>query len=184
LALALVGEFIGSTQAKIKEKLDAALGGVLFIDEAHRLVPMGRKATGAGSFKEEAMGVLISAMTSPEYQDNLLIVFAGYTKEMDYMLSSDPGLKRRIGRRVEFADLSVEAAENILHLKLSKLGYKIHESCHGTKIQNIIRDLKCRPGWGNIGDISRGYANYYLLLLQQDCRKKVVNCVILRKSLT
>lgn len=148
----VVGEYIGSTQKVMKEKLNEAVGGVLFVDEAHRL----RSAhAGAGAFKEEAMGVLVGAMTAPEYQDNILIVLAGYTDEMDAMLDSDPGLKRRIGRRVEFQNIDPVDAEKILHSKLKQQGFALENACHGESVQGFFRELMCRPGWGNIGDIER-----------------------------
>ena len=149
---AVVGEYIGSTQKVMKDKINEAVGGVLFVDEAHRLNSGG---SGAGSFKEEAMGVLVGAMTAPEYQDNILIVLAGYTKEMDAMLDSDPGLKRRIGRRVEFQNIDYVTAESILHSKLKQQGFSLEEMCHGEPIRSVFKQLINRPGWGNIGDIER-----------------------------
>jgi hypothetical protein len=101
------------------------------------------------------MGVLIGAMTSPEYQDNLLMVFAGYTEDMDAMLQSDQGLKRRIGGRVEFRDISVEEAERIFHSKLKDEHMQLEEACHGETVQSIFKELKARDGWGNIGDVER-----------------------------
>jgi hypothetical protein len=101
------------------------------------------------------MGVLISAMTNPDYQNNLLIVFAGYTQEMDNMLESDPGLKRRISARVEFKDLEDAALEEYFHKFLQKAGTSISSECHGQPIQSIFTELKRRPGWGNIGDVEK-----------------------------
>lgn len=150
----IVAGFVGQTQIAVTEFLREAQGGVLFIDEAHRLASTGGRS-GANSFKEEAMGVLIGAMTSPEYQDNLLIVFAGYTEPIDSMLKTDQGLKRRIGARVEFNDITLTEAENLLHSKLKDENAQLDSSCHGEPVQNIFKELKSRPGWGNIGDVER-----------------------------
>jgi stage V sporulation protein K len=150
----MVAGFVGQTAGMVTDMLKEAQGGVLFIDEAHRLSPFGGHR-GADKFKEEAMGVLIAAMTSPDYADNLLIVLAGYTVEMDNMLEADPGLKRRIGSRVEFKDITAEEAEKILHAMLEKDKTRLDPICHGSPIQEIFTELKSRSGWGNIGDVVR-----------------------------
>jgi hypothetical protein len=73
----IVAGFVGQTQDKVKTLLKDAMGGVLFIDEAHRLNPN----SGASEFKKEAIGVLMDAMTSTEYRNKILIIFAGYAGE-------------------------------------------------------------------------------------------------------
>jgi hypothetical protein len=70
----LVAGFVGQTQEKVKSLVKDAMGGVLFVDEAHRLNP----TSGASEFKKEAIGVLMDAMTSSEYRNKILIIFAGY----------------------------------------------------------------------------------------------------------
>jgi len=150
----LVGEYVGQTQSRVKAKLDEALGGVLFIDEAHRLAP---KAMGGGGFKEEALGVLIGSMTNPIYQDKLLIVLAGYTDEIDYLLNTDQGLKRRFAKRVVFPNLSPATAEQILLEKLRQESFAFTDinlfcGSHGL-IQSFFKELMERPGFGNIGDV-------------------------------
>ena len=145
-----MGEYIGQTQVKVKEKLDEALGGVLFIDEAHRL----NSGSGAAeAFKKEALGVLIAAMTNPVYRNNMLIVLAGYELEMDNLLATDPGLKRRVPKRVIFLDIEPEVAEIILNKKLASEGFRLCEECRGGVIQQFFKKLSTMPGWGNIGDV-------------------------------
>ena len=70
----LVAGFVGQTQEKVKGLIKEAMGGVLFVDEAHRLNP----TSGASDFKKEAIGVLMDAMTSAECRNKILIIFAGY----------------------------------------------------------------------------------------------------------
>jgi SpoVK/Ycf46/Vps4 family AAA+-type ATPase len=101
---ALTGEdlqaaHVGGTGPLVEERLGRALGGVLFIDEAHRLKPR----AGGGDFKAEAVGKLMDALQSPAYKNKLVIVLVGYAREIDDMLGSvDPGFRRRFGLRVEF----------------------------------------------------------------------------------
>ena len=80
-----LGEYVGQTKTKVTEKLDAAKGGVLFIDEAYEL--------GKGIYGEEAMTTILAAMTDPEYK--LVIIIAGYPNDMEEMLARNVGLKSR-----------------------------------------------------------------------------------------
>jgi len=70
----LVADFVGQTKTRVKNQVDDALGGVLFVDEAHRLCP----TSGASEFKKEAIGVLMDVMTSTDYRNKIVIIFAGY----------------------------------------------------------------------------------------------------------
>ena len=85
LFLCISGEFVGQTKKKVTEKLDAAKGGVLFIDEAYEL--------GKGAYGEEALTTVLAAMTDPEYK--VVIIIAGYPKDMEAMLARNVGLKSR-----------------------------------------------------------------------------------------
>ena len=80
-----LGEYVGQTKKKVQEKLDAAKGGVLFIDEAYEL--------GKGIYGEEALTTVLAAMTDPEYK--LVIIIAGYPEDMENMLARNVGLKSR-----------------------------------------------------------------------------------------
>lgn len=80
-----LGEYVGQTKKKVQQKLDAARGGVLFIDEAYEL--------GKGTFGEEALTTILAAMTDPEYK--LVIIIAGYPKDMEKMLARNVRLKSR-----------------------------------------------------------------------------------------
>jgi hypothetical protein len=75
VADSLVAGYIGQTAEKVRNIMKEALGGCLFIDEAHRLNPGN---TGAGEFKREVIGVFLDIMTSVEWKNKILIVFAGY----------------------------------------------------------------------------------------------------------
>ena len=80
-----LAEYVGHTKKKVQEKLDAAKGGVLFIDEAYEL--------GKGTFGEEALTTVLAAMTDPDYK--LVIIIAGYPEDMENMLARNVGLKSR-----------------------------------------------------------------------------------------
>ncbi len=92
----LVGQYVGETAQKTKAVIDRAMGGVLFIDEAYGLTQ--------NQFGKEAVTVLIKAME--DYRDSIMIIVAGYTKEMDEFLDTNPGLRSRINKHIIFEDYS------------------------------------------------------------------------------
>jgi SpoVK/Ycf46/Vps4 family AAA+-type ATPase len=94
----LVGEYLGATAIKTNELVDSALGGVLFIDEAYSLVNEG---DGQGDrFGNEAVQALLKR--AEDDRDDLIIILAGYEKQMDSFLATNPGLTSRFAIRVKF----------------------------------------------------------------------------------
>ena len=103
----LVGEYIGQTAPKVKEALEKARGGVLFIDEAYALA---RSNDDSKDFGREVIEILIKEMSSGS--QDLAIIVAGYPKEMKHFIDSNPGLKSRFKHYYEFVDyLPQELAE-------------------------------------------------------------------------
>jgi SpoVK/Ycf46/Vps4 family AAA+-type ATPase len=117
----LVGEYLGATAIKTNELVDSALGGVLFIDEAYSLVNDG---DGQGDrFGSEAVQALLTR--AEDDRENLIIILAGYERQMESFLSSNPGLTSRFAIRVKFpgyapaellslADLAIERRGELL----------------------------------------------------------------------
>src|SRR5450432_4328188 len=94
----LVGEFLGATAIKTNELVDSALGGVLFIDEAYSLLNEGDGQP--DRFGQEAVQALLKR--AEDDRDDLIIILAGYEKQMDTFLASNPGLTSRFAIRVKF----------------------------------------------------------------------------------
>jgi len=94
----LIGRYVGHTAIKTKEVIDKSLDGVLFIDEAYSLAYSEFK----GDFGNECIFTLIKEME--DKRDKLAVIFAGYTKEMNDMLDSNPGFKSRIQFFIDFED--------------------------------------------------------------------------------
>jgi SpoVK/Ycf46/Vps4 family AAA+-type ATPase len=98
----LVGEFLGATAIKTNELVDSALGGVLFIDEAYSLVNEGDGQP--DRFGQEAVQTLLKR--AEDNRDNLIIILAGYEKQIETFLSSNPGLASRFATRLKFPSYS------------------------------------------------------------------------------
>lgn len=111
----LYQNYVGFSAKATQEKIKEAEGGVLFIDEAHQLT-----CTDGSSkdFRKEIINVLVPEL---ENNKNLLVIFAGYSKEMREMLkSSDKGLFSRVSHLVNFKDFSREDISKLFKLEMSK----------------------------------------------------------------
>ncbi|GLW07957.1 hypothetical protein Misp01_30870 [Microtetraspora sp. NBRC 13810] len=108
----LVGEYLGATAIKTNELIDRALGGVLFIDEAYSLMNTGDGQ--ADRFGAEAVQTLLKR--AEDDRDRLIIILAGYEKEMGAFLGSNPGLSSRFSTRVNFPSYSAEELLSITGL--------------------------------------------------------------------
>lgn len=95
----LVGEYIGQTAPKVKEAIEKARGGVLFIDEAYALA---RSSDDRKDFGREVIEILVKEMSNGK--GDLAVIVAGYPKEMNAFLDSNPGLKSRFKHYFEFKD--------------------------------------------------------------------------------
>jgi hypothetical protein len=113
----LVAEYIGQTAVKVNNVVDSALGGVLFVDEAYALTPKHER-----DFGHEAIATLIKRLEDD--RDRFCCIFAGYTREMDDFLKSNPGIKSRITFVIEFPDYNLMDLLKIAELELRKSGYE------------------------------------------------------------
>lgn len=115
----LVAEYAGQTGPKTNAKIDEALDGVLFIDEAYTLVD----EDGQDQYGREAVQTLLKRME--DQRDRLVVILAGYPREMTRMIRSNPGLSSRVGTTMHFDDYDPEALCQIFELIASKAKYDL-----------------------------------------------------------
>ena len=124
----LVAGYVGQTALKVREVVSEAIGGVLFIDEAYAL------STGGDSdFGREAIDTLLKMME--DNRDDLIVVVAGYTDKMSAFLQTNPGLRSRFNKYLEFEDYTPEQLVEIFELFCKKGGYKLASSTHDDLIR-------------------------------------------------
>ncbi|MBR2675495.1 MAG: AAA family ATPase [Solobacterium sp.] len=132
----LVAQYVGQTAPLTMSVIKSAIGGVLFIDEAYSLY-RGKD----DSFGLECIDTIVKAME--DNRDNLIVILAGYSKEMEVFLESNSGLKSRFPNTIHFPDYTGEELRKIAVIQAKGKGYVIEESALGPleeffdKVQSI-----------------------------------------------
>ena len=118
----LVGRYVGHTAPLTNSVIQSALGGVLFIDEAYALY-----RGGEDSFGLEAIDTLVKGIE--DHRDDLVVILAGYTKEMQLFLSANSGLASRFPNQIEFPDYTGAELYKILCSIARSKGYTLDAAC-------------------------------------------------------
>lgn len=124
----LVGGYQGHTALKTREVLESALGGVLFIDEAYALYKDSND-----SFGKEALDEILKFME--DHRRDIVIIFAGYTKEMYEFLQVNSGLQSRIPTTFDFEDYTPDEIVEIGLLGLHKQGYQVNKALYADVVK-------------------------------------------------
>ncbi|MER8104284.1 right-handed parallel beta-helix repeat-containing protein [Kitasatospora sp. NPDC094016] len=138
----LVGEHIGSTAIRTAAAFDRARGGVLFIDEAYALAP----EDGARDFGREAIDTLVKLME--DHRDEVVVIVAGYTLEMERFLSANPGVSSRFSRTITFPDYTADELLEIARAQCAEHEYALAEATEGVLLDHFAR-LERGPNFGN-----------------------------------
>lgn len=117
----LVAAYVGQTALKTLEKVEEAMGGVLFIDEAYSLV----QSESGSDYGHEAVAALIKAME--DHRGKFCVILAGYRNKMKDMIASNPGFQSRIQFELDFQNYSRDELHGIADLMLSKMQYTMSE---------------------------------------------------------
>lgn len=128
----LVAGYVGQTAIKTQEKIDEAIGGILFIDEAYTLAKEGN------DFGQEAIDSLLKAME--DRRGEFIVIVAGYEEPMERFINSNPGLKSRFNKYFKFPDYSAEELVLIFDSMCKGYDYCITEDAHRIVV-NIIDSI-------------------------------------------
>ena len=124
----LIGEYVGQTAPRVKNKFREARGGVLMIDEAYSLMDDYRNGYG-----DEAISTIVQEMEN--HREDTIVIFCGYPKKMNDFLKVNEGLRSRIAFHIEFPDYKANELVEILKLFVRNDGYEIspaiEEKCRG-----------------------------------------------------
>lgn len=142
----LVAGYVGQTALKTQEKIQEALGGILFIDEAYAL------AKKDDAFGQEAIDTILKAME--DHRDDLVVIVAGYTKPMEEFINSNPGLKSRFNKYIEFPDYSVDELEEIFYSNCSRYDYTVEEEAKKHIREMIVaRKMEKQENFANAREV-------------------------------
>lgn len=127
----LVAGYVGQTAIKTQKKIQEAMGGILFIDEAYTLNQKDE------SFGQEAIDTILKAME--DHRDEFVVIVAGYTQLMKDFVESNPGLKSRFNKFFEFPDYTADELQQIFELQCNKYQYKLTDEADAAIRKEIIR---------------------------------------------
>jgi probable Rubsico expression protein CbbX len=125
----LVGQYVGHTAPKTQQVIRRAMGGVLFIDEAYHIYRVDNER----DYGQEAVEMLLQVMENQ--RQDLVVIMAGYKREMDRFFSDVPGLSSRIAHHIDFADYAIDELMQIAGLMVEKQRYRF-----GTDAEKAFQD--------------------------------------------
>lgn len=133
----LVAGYVGQTALKTQEKIDEAMGGILFIDEAYTLAKEG------SDFGQEAIDTILKAME--DHRDDFVVIVAGYPEPMEHFLESNPGLKSRFNKYIDFEDYTAQELESIFKLYCDKNDMILSEDAENYLNEYLDQLCKNKP---------------------------------------
>lgn len=142
----LLGRFVGETGPKTQRKIQEAMGGVLFIDEAYALCAGSTVSGASRNYGDEAIAVLLKEME--DHRGQFCVVLAGYKNEMEKMLNMNPGFKSRIQFSIDFPDYSREELGQIATSFLTAKKYGIADDALD-RLLDVAEYYRQRPNFAN-----------------------------------
>ncbi|MDA0567996.1 AAA family ATPase [Streptomonospora sp. S1-112] len=138
----LVAEYIGQTAPRVEKVVKSAVGGVLFIDEAYTLT----ESSSRNDFGHEAVATLLKMME--DFRDDLVVVVAGYEREMTRFLASNPGVASRFPRHLAFADYTDDELTDIFRVMAADAGFRVGEET-AARVRQVLRAAPRDASFGN-----------------------------------
>ncbi|MHB8587406.1 MAG: CbbX protein [Candidatus Dormibacteraceae bacterium] len=138
----LVGQYVGHTAPKTTEVLKRAMGGVLFIDEAYHIYRVDNER----DYGQEAVEMLLQVMEN--HRQDLVVIMAGYKKEMDRFFSDVPGLSSRIAHHIDFPDYSIGELMQIASMMVERQHYSFGADA-GAAFEDYLALRMTQPRFAN-----------------------------------
>ncbi|MFD0853216.1 AAA family ATPase, partial [Actinomadura adrarensis] len=129
----LVGEYIGQTAPRTRRLVERAIGGVLFIDEAYTLTQSPHKS----DYGHEAIAELVKLME--DHRDDLVVIVAGYQREMAEFLAANPGLDSRFPKQLHFPDYTDDELVTIFERLAEADGFRLEPGMTGLLRSSLRR---------------------------------------------
>lgn len=148
----LVAGYVGQTALKVKEVVEKAIGGVLFIDEAYTLT----SSEASNDFGQEALDTLVKMME--DHRDDLIVIVAGYKDEMQHFLKANTGLVSRFNKFIDFPDYSMDELVEIFHGMAYRAGFVVDDDAT-LALQEELAKMDDRA-WKSFGN-ARGIRNTF-----------------------
>ena len=156
----LVAGYVGQTAIKTSGCIEQAMGGVLFVDEAYMLKRPNREGGSDNDFGPEAIDTILEAMSDRAGQ--FAVVAAGYPKEMQSFLESNPGLDRRFNGILHIDDYTPEELLEILNLNLNRRRFVVSDALKDLLPQFLYNWHRSRDrNWGNAGNVEKLVESMY-----------------------
>ena len=168
----LVAGYVGQTAIKTRKVIDAALGGVLFIDEAYAL-----NGRSENDFGQEAIDTILKAME--DHRDDLVVIVAGYTDLMGKFIHSNPGLESRFNRFLLFEDYTADEMVQIFDMQCKKGCYRLTEDARPL-VRDYIAEESADDSFGN----ARGVRNLFEHILVAQNNRLAAMENVTREDLT
>lgn len=168
----MVAGYMGQTALKVKQVVDKAKGGVLFIDEAYALSNHGPE----GDFGQEAIDTLNKAME--DYRDDLIVIVAGYPDLMEDFIEANPGLKSRFNKTIEFPDYDAEDLYTIFKYMSKEQDYDLSDAGE-VRLREVLERMVAEKdqNFGNARDVR----NYLSRVIERQANR-LVSAATLDKS--
>ncbi len=142
----LLGKYVGETAPKTEGKINEAMNGVLFIDEAYGLIGSASASGGSTTYGDEAIAVLLKEMEDKRGQ--FCCILAGYKDEMKDLLSTNPGFESRIQFTLDFPDYTREELKEIAKVFLTKKKYEIEDAAL-ERLLDVAEYYRNQPNFAN-----------------------------------
>ncbi len=156
----LVAGYVGQTAIKTRACIDQAMGGVLFVDEAYMLKRTNQDGMADNDFGQEAIDTILEAMSDRAGQ--FAVVVAGYPKEMEAFLGSNPGLQRRFNQVLHIEDYAPNELQAIFDMNCKKKQYVADSELQKVLLQFFTNWHQGRDkNWGNAGNVEKLIASMF-----------------------